>query len=354
MSLPLKIALKMAALSPAWLAVPLVIWWADPHGLLRPNPADGERARLVAAGETVVWPESANYRGFVQQVIPQISRREVVVLGSSRVFRIQGTAFAPRSFMNLGITCATLEELRGIAELLRREGKAPDCLIVGVDPWTFNPHHLQRSPDRCLRAKGEILSANPLAELKQTGLTFISPAYFQLSLQSWGRSAVQTFDDSAPIDDCLRRADGSFRFSELPVMSGAAVAIRVQRELRDRIWTEYEYESGDEPLRQAFAELVLSVPSAAILLVPLHPDLYHAVQAEPGCRRALEQETWLHSFADKHQIPVIGSFDPQKCGLTAADFIDASHCDERAMQRFSQELNARLMRLPKKDRGPAG
>lgn len=336
MPLPLKITVKMLALAPAWLAVPLLIWWSDPHGILRPNAADRARAEQVARGEKIVWPESANHRGFVQQLIPIMPRRDIVILGSSRVFRLHGEAFAPRSVMNLGITCATCEELRGIAELLRREDKLPEHLIVGVDPWTLNPQHQQRSPDRALRAAGAVAPIPLGPEIKKTFFTLISPGYFQLSLCSaLGLGETE-------VDRGYRRfADGSFLVPELRGTPGdtpeAQVDHRVQQAIRDRIWTEYSFLTGEALLQQAFAEMVRSVPRATILLVPLHPDFYEHIQSDAGCRHALELEAWYYSLEGEN-IAVVGSFDPGRCGMSRSDFVDAHHANEPAMARLAEQL----------------
>lgn len=343
MPLPLKIIVKLLALAPAWLAVPLLIWWADPHGLLRPNNEDRARAERVARGEGILWSDAANHRGFVRELIPIMPRRDIVILGSSRVFRVHGEPFAPRSVMNLGITCATLEELRGIVELLRREGKLPEHLIVGVDPWTFNPQHLRRAPNRCLREAGAIEPISLRSECIRTVQTLISPAYFQLSLQSLRKEPVRSADlTSLPKTVAVRLADGSFRVPELFDVAGATAAercdARVRQALHDRIWSEYAFTTGEEPLLQAFAEFMLSVPSASILIVPLHPDYYAVVQEEEACRRAFAMEAWLRSFGAEHSIPVIGSFDPARCGMSHEDFTDAHHASEAAMGRLAKEL----------------
>lgn len=343
MSRSLMIAVKLLAITPAWLAVPLVIWSVDPQGRLRPHPDDRTRAQLVSNGQAIVWPDAVNDRTFVRELIPLMPRREIVVLGSSRVFRIHQEAFAPRSLMNLGITCATLEELRGIVELLRQHDKLPDHLIVGIDPWTFNPRQLERSPDRCLRSAGAIIPSSPRREWQRVALTSISPAYFQLSLRSVmspARVTAASVTDDA--DGLFRLGDGSFVLSEPPGTHGGTVRerveARVQQAIHDGVWSEYVYDSGDELLRRAFADLIQSVPSATILLVPLHPTFYDVVRTEPGCQRAFEQETWLREFGDQDGIAVVGSFDPARCGMTADDFIDASHANEEAMLRFSREM----------------
>ncbi len=335
----LKIAAKMLALAPAWLAVPLVIWCVDPHGLLRRHPADRERAERVAQGHDIVWPDAANYRGFVAELIPRMPRCDVVVLGSSRVFRLHAEPFRPRSLMNLGITCATFEELRGIVALLRREGKLPEHLIVGVDPWTLNPNHLRRSPDRALRAAGAIAPIPLRQEAMRTTFIVISPAYFQLSLRS-AAGIGETASDSG----YRRLADGSFVVPELRGTPGATPEergdVRVQEAIRDRIWTEYSFLSGEEPLQEAFAEMLSGVPRVSILLVPLHPDFYRHVQRDAGCRHALEMEAWYRSFAAEHHIAVVGSFDPDRCGMDRRDFVDAHHCHEAAMARLAEMLAA--------------
>lgn len=339
----LKIAGKVLALSPAWLTVPLVIWAVDPQGLFRPHPDDRARAELVAAGQSVVWPDTANYRSFVREIIPRMPRCDIVVIGSSRVFCLHQEPFVPRTFKNLGVTCATLEELRAIVELLRREEKLPDHLIVGVDPWTFNPRHLERGPDRCLRTAGRISPCDDRRETQRQVQTLISPAYFQMSLQFWWHDHPVT---AAPPDLAaeiyLRRGDGSFGIPQLAGTPGKTSVertfFRVQQAIRDQIWTEFAYHDGDEPMRQAFVEMIGRVPSVSILLVPLHPDFFQVVKSEPACQRALEQESRLRSFAAEHDISVIGSFDPAQCGLTERDFVDATHANEAVMAQFAEQL----------------
>jgi hypothetical protein len=166
---------------------------------------------------------------------------------------------------------------------------------------------------------------------------------FQLSLRSLiSPPSVTAAHTMVNTDLYFRLGDGSFVVPEPPGGHGSTATERgeahVQQAIRDGVWSEYVYHTGDEPLRRAFAELVQSVSSATILLVPLHPRFYDVVRSEPGCQRALDQETWLRTFGQEHGIPVIGSFDPARCGMTADDFLDASHANEAAMLRFSREM----------------
>lgn len=343
----IKTAGKVLALLPAWLVVPFVIWNIDPQGLFRPHPHDRARAQLVAEGQAVVWPDTANYRSFVREIIPRMSRCDIVVIGSSRVFSIGQTPFVPRSFKNLGVTCATLEELRAIVELLRREEKLPAHLIVGVDPWTFNPRHLERGPDRCLRTAGRISPCDDRRETQRQLQTLISPPYFQMSLQFWlQHQPVTAASPNLSTEIYQRRGDGSFTEPGFVKTPGATPAertqFRVQQAIRDQIWSEFAYRDGDGPMRQALIEMISRVPSVSILLVPLHPDFFQVVQAEPTCQRALQQEAWLRTFAAEHNISVIGSFDPEKCGLTGLDFVDATHAGHTAMAHFAEELAAAI------------
>jgi hypothetical protein len=74
-------------------------------------------------------------------------------------------------------------------------------------------------------------------------------------------------------------------------------------------------------------------------LAPYHPLVYDTLLSDPRYVQVACAEAWYREQAARRGIPVVGSFSPAACGLTAADFYDAMHPRREAVSSlFAQEL----------------
>lgn len=66
---------------------------------------------------------------------------KIVALGTSRVFQISREDIATPEFFNAGSSASTSKDIDGMLEIIKSLEKEnlPDQLILGIDPWLFNP-----------------------------------------------------------------------------------------------------------------------------------------------------------------------------------------------------------------------
>jgi sialic acid synthase SpsE len=66
------------------------------------------------------------------------SRRDLVVLGSSRMLQVSSPMFPGVSFFNHSVSGATIEDFVLIYYWLRRQQVVPHAVLIGIDPWILS------------------------------------------------------------------------------------------------------------------------------------------------------------------------------------------------------------------------
>jgi hypothetical protein len=69
-----------------------------------------------------------------------------------------------------------------------------------------------------------------------------------------------------------------------------------------------------------------------VVLVPFAPEVYDAARRLPG-RTIVDVEREVRAMAARHEVRVVGSYDPRRVGVTTADFFDESHLRPDALAR---------------------
>jgi len=69
---------------------------------------------------------------------------DILILGTSRVLPIGGQSFPANKVYNAGMSASSSQGLEGMAHILESfaEGKYPSYVVMGLDPWIFNPNSL--------------------------------------------------------------------------------------------------------------------------------------------------------------------------------------------------------------------
>lgn len=130
-------------LLPLLLFVGVVNWYVDSYAYLCVT-YDEIADKMTNMSQNVVGLEESDYndRNLVLACLnAQKEAKEVVVIGSSRVFTFEHTLFDTDSFYNAGLSEATIYDLWAVTGILAANGRLPEKMVIGVDAFLFNAAH---------------------------------------------------------------------------------------------------------------------------------------------------------------------------------------------------------------------
>jgi len=101
-------------------------------------------AEYLVEGYNVANVDNIDERDLQRSII-KLSKTipSVIVLGSSRIMLIHADYFKTNSFMNHGVSGASIEDMIAIYQLYKMKGMLPKIILIGIDPWIFNKNNGQ-------------------------------------------------------------------------------------------------------------------------------------------------------------------------------------------------------------------
>jgi len=328
----------------------------DPANLFGDRTYEAGIARLLSEGKNVAnitdYDERLVQKFFVERLN---SRRDVLVLGSSRSMNIGSDLFPGMTFYNASVSGATLEDYYATLQMFRERNLLPRTLILGVDPWVFNRNSEQTrwkslEPEyrRSLSSNvpGTAPSKNAIDQRLSRLQQLVSFDYFLGALRAAHRTDRDYYiTTAAELDVNIRLADGTIIYkrdyahrspeivAEVAHQQAARIPIYSLGQFRE-LDPEYVKRLEDliEHLRHEGTEVILFLP-------PYHPDLYAAItQAGSPYRLAKDAEEYLRRFAGQQNLQILGSYDPGLTPCGRGDFFDEMHpvnlCIARLFAQF--------------------
>jgi hypothetical protein len=328
--------------------------WIDPARLVSPRNAEREIARVLAAGGNVT--DVANYddRAIEKYLAPlRAERAEVLVIGSSRMQMLRGCGAAAmrgcgRGFVNGAMQGAVLDDLFGVYGLHDSAGRRPNRVVLGVDPWTESEVGAGWSSiaeERAMVMRRAGIPVSPgrerLALLVRSLRTLATPEYFRLAVYSFRRYGATGIPwratDRAQNAEKTKLPDGSIVWSDLPADNAVAAARTyassgIQHDERFRDLARRA--PGREDALEKFVRYLRSEGvSVTLVLVPFPAEVYAAAMRLPG-RSIADVERRLRTIAARTGVPIVGSYDPRKVGVTTRDFFDEDHLRPEPLARL--------------------
>lgn len=372
----LIILFKFCLFLPIPIFMVLFSYRVDISGLFQGDLAPREVAFMLLDGNTVSNYDQMDERQVLElyvQNLPEDQVPETLALGSSRVLQMT-SEIAGGSFFNGGMSGAGLMDIANSWYLFERADKLPKNLILCVDPWLFNGDSaadLNKKADSQLFAEFmEKALGRPTDYQEPDKLALwkalVDPAYFQgnvryyLQQHAAGQATNENGDsipfqpltgDISQLDQAVKRADGSVQYpysfrswdhdqvmAEVLNQAGTMVAMHGFTHM-DSYWTTL------------FADFVAHVQQKGVhvifLLTPYHPFICLNVQRNPqGLEGFFQVEPWLRDYAEKHNIPLYGSYHAGRIGIPEAMFFDGVHCKGDALKLIFPGIKDAQQGLP--------
>lgn len=276
---------------------------------------------------------------------------DVLVIGSSRIMEIRSEYFSSKSFLNNGVSGASIEDILAMLALYNQKGCLPGNIILGLDPWTLNKRNEQV---RWLSLRSEyntFLDTIGLSRLSvQTGSTLqrvkeiakravkwyqlVSPSYFKSSLASLLLQDKTIHVTAGRVNNTFTRlADGSVTYDpKYRNPDNTERNKRVADFTATGIYSIENFDRLDSNIQQILEELISFLikrgVTVSFFLSPYHPAVYEKIVQTEKYKMVEEAESYYISLARQNNIHLYGSFNPHKLKLTSDSFYDGMHCDD--------------------------
>ena len=316
-------------------------------------------ARQIAEGHSVIPPPGLDEAALRWHVAQELTKAPAVgVLGSSHSLHLSGPMLGVHGLQNFSISGGDMTEHIVTTTLLERRGLSPRVWVIVVDPWYFD-----RSTDFGMwKLRGAVLVAAE-RRLDQAAKPHI-PAIFG---PRWHPPAEATLSERFSItplvdwlDDIARRlayrptvvdpsksdlpflilrSDGAYQVTPDSDHAGDDSTELARRQfVQDIDRHRYgSYERIDADLWMLFERWIDACQASGsrviLVLTPYHPSIYPKIVARPD-NQLQKIERMVRAFASRQHLPLFGSYDPSKLGMTAADFFDGDHLDDAGLRRL--------------------
>lgn len=329
------------------------------YGLLKPRNSWGERDIKKALAQ-------------------QAKRTDCVIIGSSHVMQISSVRenrslvnHCP-TLINLGVSGGTLEDYIALSYEVIKVNH-PKYIIFGIDPWglDFNRDSrfsaYQDSYDKAIgvnKVSADInrsyssninldffitlikkirLSMKKYLKLAQNSVNF---EYFVKSVKSINGSKnhhkkpnelfVEVSDFFSHQDgyrEAVTLSDGSHVYSKDYISKNTPPKVKIGG-------TNYKIKRGSQINGKAitlFMDWVQSIESDGVgiifLMTPYHPNVW-ADKNSSTTKALLEMESVIKALGEKHNIPVLGSYNPKKIGCDGDEFYDFMHATASCLSKI--------------------
>ncbi len=310
-------------------------------------------AEGVFAQKNITNYPDCNDRKMERILISKFSKPfKTVVFGSSHTMLLTKRNMHSTSFFNSSFAGALTEDLMGVYLLMKQKNILPDTIILCLDAAALNENHGQTRWQEFLPEIKNNCEANNLPLPKTIKKYYpawfyrlqilFSPDYFQQSLKDFSSKkkspAIQFTNDSVAIN-MIKFADGSIRYPN-------SLIFQKQDEKQKLL---HEYLNGKLGLLNNFYELSANYEAwfnwllddmqqhhiVVIGLLPaFEPSVYQFLEKNPKGKMVMESEKYFRNLMAKKHLQIIGSYNPLLQNLVDADFYNADHFKEEAVNKI--------------------
>ena len=279
---------------------------------------------------------------------------EVLVFGSSRTMDIGDNLFLQGTVRNYSVSGASIEDDIALYFLYERVHGTPQKVVIGGDAWLLNANSGQNRWKSIAKeyeyGKARMAGNNAMdAYIKNFDLEkyqqLISWPYLNESInkvrKEEGVNATQGYclaDDKTAVD----RKAGMICPDGRHIPSAEAQARNAEPLARQyiskNVYSLEKYEVLDdglqEEMKRFFAYLKSQDIDIVLYLTPYHPIVYSFLRENEKYKIVLGAEKFFRTVAADYGIPVVGSYDPERCGLSNKDFLDGMHMRRDSVERI--------------------
>ena len=279
---------------------------------------------------------------------------DVLVFGSSRTMDIGEGLLPQRTVKNYSVSGASIEDDIALYFLYERLHGKPQKVIIGGDAWLLNANSGQNRWKSLAKeyeygkARMEKKDA-PGVDTKSIDLEkyeqLISWPYLNEAInkakKEGGTNAQHGYclaDDKTMVDEKAGMIcpDGT----HIPSIEARARDAEplARRYISKEVYSLEKYEVLDSALQASVKGFLTYLKTQNIDIIlylpPYHPIVYSHLLQNEKYYNAVKAEAFFRDVAKEYGFEVIGSYNPERCGLSNADFLDGMHMRREAVERI--------------------
>lgn len=309
---------------------------------------EGKMARELLTGKFITNIPKHDERLLQKGLIKQVETcPEYAIWGSSRLFMANSSNFNAKTFLNHGMSGASVEDLLITYYHYSQKECYPENIIIAVDPWIFNDNNIRYDWKTMTIDYNNVLKEFGLPKIEIDSLYLIekeeklfSIPYFLQSLskdEEFKYTLTFTNDTSNNLN--TRLSDGSLIYGErYRFVSEKAKQKRIEKYLSKKIYGISWFRELSSSNMLQFEKLLVKLKSlnqnVIVALPPYHPKAYVFISEHSKYELVLETEKQIKEFCKENNIRFIGSFNPDVLNFTDNDFIDAHNLSRQGVDRF--------------------
>ncbi len=354
----LKLLKKLLLFMPVLAFMMLVSWRIDPSGLFWGSGFERMASEMLLDGEYIAGYERLDGRLLNETYAKNVKDApEVLIDGSSRVMLID-SSFSEKTLYNAGNVAADVYDLYNAYYIFEKEGKEPEILFLGLDPWLFSDG--REAIDKFGRSNRAMYAEFMGEELGYEGLEYekpdrmkrylalIDPSYFQASVKYYFRDrsadvapVAVTPEEIESLDDVVKCPDGSIiydvEFRTRPQASADHDAMTAATV--DYIARLEGFDTLSQTCCERFIRFLDYLDAKGIKVIfylpAYHPFLYDTMKAKEDTYHCVfELEDWLKALREERGIECYGSYSPYELGFTNEDFMDGLHLRKESIRQI--------------------
>ena len=352
--------IRISYLLPILVCIVIFNFMVDPARLFKAQDYERKMADAMISGSAVTNLENTNFndRAMAKFMIQSLkSKKDIGVLGSSRVMTISSELFPGKTLLNNGLSSATLEDYISLYEIYREEHMLPATVIIGVDPWIFNKNNglsKWRQFDQYYYSKFINSSSQHSFDLKISPQDLvpyeyqqlISISYFQAGIQSLLSRKEHLFDkqwftltNNKWNDQTTYLPDGTRTW---PKNEREAPPLEVKKKVvaeNNQPNNLVSFVELDQGLKQRFIKLIKAMKDDGIKVIlflpPYHPLAYDHYVHSNNVNIIKDVETFIRNTARSYDLTLVGSYNPNALLIPEASFSDSMHLrDDTELKRI--------------------
>ncbi len=328
----------LSILIPVFVGIPVVNYIVDPSHLYSPEYLD-KVVDGLKQGKNVENVSDLNERAFKEKYIKALRGRsfDYAIVGASPVMQISTEDFDSCAIINLGMSSSKLEDLIAMYQLCKENNIRYKKIIIGVMPTFFNAGD-RMSSWKYLESYYNTFLGNSNSSTDYSLVTnLFSVSYFKSSIVHQLKSFIRGGEKFRLVDTNVN--DGATKIWDGSITYAKEIRERPQSEidLNASIWTHPSFNgffSLSKERIDLFNRLINALRTDSVDIIffksAYHPIFYKRIMKLDGMTKAFK---YIDDFAQKNNIPVIGSYNPDDIGFNKYDFLDAAHERKEAIDK---------------------
>lgn len=278
---------------------------------------------------------------------------DVLIFGSSRTMDIGKNLYPEQAVKNYSVSGASIEDDIALYFLYERIHGKPQKVIIGADAWLLNANSGQSRWKSVVKeyayGKGRMTKPEKIADSND----FDFEKYTQLLSWPYLKESIKKLESGRTSKDepgyCL--AD-----DKTAVVKNAGIICpdgthipSIEAQERDaeplarkyiagNVYSLEKYDEVDAGLQSQIREFISYLKSQEIEIVlyltPYHPTVYSYLLQNEKYHNIVAAELFFQTLASEYGIRVVASYNPERCGLSNADFLDGMHMRSDTVERI--------------------